>query len=93
MLWGQAGPWPDVIDLQTGQRPAPNVFAISDVLGANGEQAPNDEGDTLMYSAAAADIDGDGRVDMVVNEMRGNGATGTVDVGSLIIISGASLPR
>jgi hypothetical protein len=94
VLWGQAGPWPAVIDLQDGRKPDPAVFAITDILGANGEQSAGDTGDTLMYSAAAADMDQDGKVDLIINEMRGNGvAPAALDVGSLLIISGAIVPR
>ena len=51
-----------------------------------------DTGDTLGYSAASADIDGDGVMDIVVNEMVGNGLQpGSIDVGNLIILSGASV--
>ncbi len=75
-------------------RPEPASFPITDIYGANGEQSVNDTGDTLMYSAAAADIDGDGRTDLIVNEMRGNGVSATaLDVGNLLIIGGARVPK
>lgn len=91
VLWGQRS-WPATIDLATSNRPA--SFAITDVYGARGRSSPDDAGDTLMYSAAAADLDGDGRSELIVNEMRGNGeAAGAIDVGNLIIISGAIVRR
>lgn len=92
VLWGQPGPWPDFIDLQA--RPDPSEFLISDIYGARGRVGDSDQGDTLMYSAAAGDVDGDGQIDLVVNEMRGNGAgAGTLDVGNLLVISGAAIPK
>ncbi|MEM9388314.1 MAG: FG-GAP repeat protein [Pseudomonadota bacterium] len=90
VLWGQPGPWPARIDLAEGRRPA--GFAITDILGAFGGTGQSDAGDTLMYSAAPSDLDGDGRVDLVINEMRAN-AGGRNDVGNLLIVSGARVPR
>ncbi|MGI9287798.1 MAG: hypothetical protein ACR2P1_20605 [Pseudomonadales bacterium] len=94
VLWGQPGPWPDVIDLSSDRRPDQSVFAITDIFGARGRTADDDQGDTLMYSAAAGDINGDGSTDVVVNEMRGNGvAAGALDVGNLLVIDGMQVPR
>jgi len=94
VLWGRGGTWPTLIDLADGMRPDPATFPITDILGANGEQSANDAGDTLMYSAAAADMDGDGLTDLIVNEMRGNGvAPAALDVGNLLIIGGARVPK
>ena len=94
VLWGRNGAWPTVIDLAAGLRPDPASFPITDIYGAKGEQSVNDTGDTLMYSAAAADMDGDGRIDLIVNEMRGNGVSPTaLDVGNLLIIGGARVPK
>ncbi len=94
VLWGNGGAWPSLIDLAAGMRPDPALFPITDIYGANGEQSLNDTGDTLMYSAAAADIDGDGRTDLIVNEMRGNGISpASLDVGNLLIIGGARIPK
>jgi hypothetical protein len=93
ILWGQAS-WPEVIDLSSGNRPSPSTFAITDILGAAGGTASADHGDTLMYSGTSADIDGDGRLDLIINEMQGNGVgAGTEDVGNLIIVSGSIIPR
>ena len=93
ILWGQAS-WPAVIDLSPGDRPPSSAFAITDLLGAAGGQLSTDHGDTLMYSGTAADIDGDGRLDLIINEMQGNGVSaGTEDVGNLIIVPGSIIPR
>ncbi|NND59644.1 MAG: hypothetical protein HKN49_05190, partial [Gammaproteobacteria bacterium] len=92
VLWGQPGPWPAIIDLLDGSRPA--GFAITDIYGARGQTSGADLGDTLMYSAAGADVNNDGKTDLVINEMRGNGvAAGALDVGNLIILGGELVPR
>lgn len=94
VLWGQAGPWPGLIDLREGQRPDPTAFLLTDVLGANGRNSSQDEGDTLMYSAAWGDLDADGHDDLVINEMRGNGRDpAALDVGNLLVLGGASIPK
>ena len=88
VLWGQSS-WPEIIDLADQNQPSQEVFSLSNIWGAHGS-APGDTGDTLGYSAAAGDIDNDGRVDLIVNEMVGNGvAASSVDVGNLLVISGA----
>lgn len=47
-----------------------------------------------MYSATSADMDGDGRDDIIINEMRGNSVDPTaLDVGNLLIIGGATIPK
>ncbi len=82
-------PWPQVLDL--AELPTPEVLRVTEVLGAQGS-TPGDLGDTLGYSAAAYDLDGDHRSDLITNEMVGNGlAPGTIDVGNLIAISGQLL--
>ena len=91
VLWGQSGPWPEVIDFAT--RPA-GTFKTTDIYGARGATSEQDFGDVLMYSAVGADVDADGRTDLVVNEMTGNGAAnGALDVGNLVIISGRFVPK
>jgi FG-GAP repeat len=46
-----------------------------------------DTGDTLCYSAATGDLDGDGRADLIVNGMVGNGSSpDAVDTGNLLIL-------
>jgi len=94
VIWGKAGPWPDVIDFEENSKPSPVDLRITEIFGAHGKMSNNDHGDTLMYSAASADMDGDGSDDLVINEMRGNGVdVGALDVGNLIIISGATVPK
>lgn len=91
ILYGQAGGWPASIDLHPANLPGPEIMQIALVQGANGTSG-RDRGDTLAYSAAPGDIDGDGRVDLIVNEMAGNGADGVPqDVGNLLIIDSAEL--
>lgn len=88
ILHGRTGGWPARVDLRHGRQPPPDALAITEVLGAAGNTAV-DTGDTLGYSATAADYDGDGVADLVVNEMTGNGVkTDAVDVGNLLLISG-----
>ena len=91
VLFGRSGGWPALIDLAPGNLPPPSALRLTEIYGARGNQ-PGDRGDTLAYSGAAGDIDGDGRTDILTNEMVGNGiAPGTVDVGNLIIIGGAAM--
>ena len=91
LFYGRAGGWPQVIDTRDGELPAADVMRILEIQGANGNRG-NDTGDTLAYSAAAADLDDDGRTDLISNEMVGNGvAPDTVDVGNLILLSGRLL--
>ncbi len=88
---GREGPWPAVVDLRSGNEPPESEIAILEVVGAHGEDG-TDSGDTLSYSGAPADWDGDGRTDIVTNEMLGNGATaGAVDTGNFIVLSGRLL--
>ncbi len=88
ILWGQST-WPSTIDLARGAQPDDEVFNITNIYGANGRSG-SDAGDTLAYSAASADIDNDGLIDLIVNEMVGNGTTPeSEDAGNLIILSGA----
>lgn len=91
VLFGRQGGWPLLIDLLPGQQPTPDQVRFTEIQGANGTVG-SDTGDTLGYSAAAGDIDGDGIVDLIINEMVGNGqAPGTVDVGNLILINGLAI--
>lgn len=91
VLFGQDSPWPELIDTAPGQLPPKGQVRIAEIHGARGAAA-NDRGDVLCYSAAVGDIDGDGRQDIISNEMVGNGSTAdAVDVGNLLIISGRAL--
>lgn len=88
VLYGQEAGWPSVVDTADGQLPPASEVRIVEIQGANGSVG-NDIGDTLGYSAAAGDVDGDGKLDLVVNEMVGNGLAPTArDVGNLVVISG-----
>ena len=91
VLFGRPGGWPPVIDLADGALPPASELRIAEIQGARGSEI-GDLGDTLAYSAAAGDVDGDGRSDLILNEMVGNGlGPGTVDVGNLIVINGRAL--
>ena len=91
ILFGRTGGWPDRIDLAAGAIPPPNDIRIAEIQGARGFAA-GDTGDTLGYSAAAGDVDADGAIDLIVNEMVGNGLDpAAVDVGNLIIVNGRAL--
>ncbi len=91
VLFGQPAGWPTTIDLSSSNFPSPAELRIAEIQGARGS-APDDIGDTLGYSAAAGDIDGDGLTDLIVNEMVGNGvAPDAIDVGNLLVISGKTL--
>ena len=69
----------------------PSVVRIAEIHGAQGTDG-TDDGDTLGYSAAAGDIDEDGRTDLITNEMVGNGIQpNTTDVGNLIVIDGPAI--
>ena len=80
----------------TGDQATAAKEAGADVVGADdlvaeveGGRTDFDEGDTLCYSAAAGDVDGDGKTDIITNEMVGNGtAPDRLDVGNLIVLSG-----
>jgi hypothetical protein len=84
---GQVGAWPAFVDLADGALPSVASLRVKQVLGAHGA-VQFDRGDTLAYSAAAGDIDDDGKTDLIINEMLGNG-TAVDDAGTLIVVSGA----
>lgn len=88
VLFGRPGRWPRLIDTAPGALlPQPSV-RITEIQGALGS-TPVDIGDTLCYSAGTGDVNGDGRTDLLVNEMLGNGlAPDTIDVGNLLVLGG-----
>ncbi len=88
VFFGASVPWPPQVDLA---QPLPPGVRATEVIGAHGTVGA-DVGDVLCYSAAAGDLDGDGRADVITNEMLGNGlALGSEDVGNLIALGGALL--
>ena len=78
ILFGQDGVWPAVIDL--ANIPPPATFRVAEIDGKAAE-------DVLAYSVAAAELDGDGRDDLVINEMKGDAPTMS-EVGNLLLITG-----
>ena len=90
VFYGQPGGWPELIDTSPENFLTLEGFRWVEIRGAQGDGP--DRGDVICYSAAPGDVDGDGRTDIIANEMTGNGvAPGATDVGNLIIISGAAL--
>lgn len=87
VLQGRTAGWGAFHDLAA---PTPEL-ALREVYGAKGG-AEGDVGDTLCYSAATGDLDGDGRTDLITNEMTGDGlGPESVDVGNLLLIGGTQL--
>lgn len=79
--------WPAYIDLAA----VPPTLAVVEIQGARGSMG-DDIGDTLAYSGNAGDFDGDGRDDLVINEMVGNGlAPSAIDTGNLLVLDGRLL--
>ena len=84
VLFGQSGGWPESIELFNLS--AYPELPLLEVYGARATRG-SDTGDTLCYSAAAADLDGDGKTDLLVNEMEGNGqASSALDAGNLLLL-------
>lgn len=91
VLYGRDSVWPSFVDLLPAAIPPPATLRMTALYGAFGNSG-SDTGDTLSYSGAAGDIDGDGRTDLITNEMTGNGSSPAAeDVGNLIVVSGARL--
>ena len=90
IIHGRNSPWPETTDLKPDQPRAD--IRITEIYGAKGATF-GDAGDTLAYSAATGDLNGDGRVDIITNEMLGNGLSSTArDTGNLIAINSALIP-
>jgi hypothetical protein len=95
LFYGQPGGWPELVNLRPDTNgfqdvyPSPQIMRIAEIQGAHGTEESN-TGDTLGYSGTAADINRDGRTDLIINEMVGDGTT-VPDVGNLLLISGAGL--
>jgi hypothetical protein len=70
--------------------PLPESVRMTYIYGAQGS-SPDDSGDVLGYSADTGDFDGDGRPDLMANEMLGNGLGNAIDTGNLIVLSGQYL--
>lgn len=91
VLFGRRGAWPGTVDLSPGDLPLPRFLEVTEIHGALGRDGV-DEGDTLGYSAGSFDLDGDGRTDLITNEMVGNGISpDTVDAGNLLVVRGAGI--
>lgn len=91
ILLGRNGFWPLVSDLAPENFPDAAQIEILEIHGAKGRDGAN-EGDTLSYSGADGDLNGDGIIDIITNEMVGDGvAPGAVDVGNLILLNGGEM--
>ncbi|MEJ8566599.1 integrin alpha [Elongatibacter sediminis] len=88
IILGQNGPWPTLSDLAPANFPESGV-SIFEIYGAEGLGSPG-AGDTLCYSAANGDMNGDGRIDLIFNEMQGDGST-AVDVGNMLLLDTTAL--
>jgi len=83
--------WPQTMDFNLANFPPKEDIQVVNYYGALGN-SPGNTGDTLAYSGAAGDIDKDGYIDIITNEMVGDGiALNSVDAGNLILISGKGL--
>ena len=91
VFFGKPGGWPATVDVKS--LPDPSELRVTELLGAEGRSG-SDLGDTLGYSAAAGFIDGDDKIDLIADEMMGDGFDGFPEnVGTLVIFSGALLPE
>lgn len=88
VIFGRNGPWPALSDLASPGAATGGV-SIFEIYGAEGDSSEGD-GDMLCYSAADGDMNGDGRIDLIVNEMTGDGSA-SVDAGNLLLIDSAVL--
>jgi FG-GAP repeat len=91
VLSGRPGGWPARVDLRSDADR--RALGAVEIYGAQGTFG-TDRGDTLCYSAAAGDLNGDGRTDLITNEMVGNGLSPeAVNAGNLLLIDGELLTR
>ncbi len=89
VLWGNTARWPAVIDF--AELPPSSAVQVTELWGVRGAMGA-DGGDMLAYSADVADLDGDGFVDLIMNEMGGNGvSSAAIDAGNMVMLSGALL--
>ncbi len=85
IIFGRTNAWPEIVDLASGQFPPTNQMTIYEIWGVKAN-------DTLCYSAADGDADGDGISDILINEMNGdNPFNGQNNAGNLLVISGARI--
>ncbi len=88
VLLGQPGGWPADVDL--ANLPPESQLKVTAIWGALGTSG--DAGDMIGYSAASGDLNNDGRPDLILNEMLGNGVQpGATDVGNLIVLGGQAV--
>jgi hypothetical protein len=86
IVLGKTGRWPAFSDLRPGNFPSDADVQIHEIYGGSGVGGGGG-GDVLCYSAASGDITADGVIDLIVNEMQGDGTgPGAVDAGNLLII-------
>jgi len=85
ILLGKSGKWPLFSDLQPGNFPSSADVQIHEIYGGSG-LGGGGGGDVLCYSAASGDMNNDGVIDLIVNEMQGDGSS-SVDAGNLLIIN------
>jgi hypothetical protein len=84
IVLGKTGIWPVFSDLEPGNFPAPADVQIHEIYGGSGVGGSGG-GDVLCYSAASGDMTNDGVIDLIVNEMQGDGSA-SEDAGNLLII-------
>ena len=84
IVLGKTGKWPVFSDLEPGNFPSSADVQIHEIYGGSGGGGGGG-GDVLCYSAASGDMTNDGVIDLIVNEMQGDGSS-TEDAGNLLII-------
>jgi len=87
IVLGKTGKWPIFSDLRPSNFPSSADVQIHEIYGGSGIGGGGG-GDVLCYSAASGDMNNDGVLDMIVNEMQGDGSSDDdFDVGNLLIIN------